>query len=79
MRDSYAMLTTSYNRGKTEGKIEGKIETILLLLSQKLGAIPSDIVARLRALNDENRIDAILQRFTEIEEWEALRAYLAAP
>jgi hypothetical protein len=50
-----------------------------LLLSQKLGAIPSDIVARLRALNDENKIDAILQRFTEIEDWEALRAYLAAP
>jgi len=78
MRDSYAMLTTSYNRGKTEGKIEGKSETLLLLFSQKLGAIPPDMAARLRALNDEDQLDAILQRLTELEDWEALRSYLAA-
>jgi len=40
---------------------------------------PDEPVARLRALNDENKTDAILQRFTEIEEGEALRAYLATP
>jgi len=80
MRDNYAMLTTSYNQGKDEGKIEGrtegKIETLLMLLSEKLGPVPSDIDAAVRALKGESQLDALLKRIAGITDWETLRALL---
>jgi hypothetical protein len=50
-----------------------------LLFSQKLGPIPEEIVAAVHGLNDPEQIHAILARFMEINDWEALRKYLFPP
>lgn len=66
--------------GKREGKREGKIEqgrdSLLLLFPQKLGSMPTEIEQAIRALNDENRIQNIMARFMEINNWQQLQQYL---
>jgi predicted transposase YdaD len=65
--------------GKIEGRIEGKIEDLLMLFSQKLGPIPADVEAAIRALNHLEQVNSILAHFMKINDWEALRRYLVTP
>jgi len=93
LRDAYAIWETYHEEGrakgleegkakgleegKAKGRIEGKIETLLLLFSQKLGPIPAEIEAAIRALNDIERIRAILAQFMQINNWEELQKILS--
>lgn len=75
------------NEGRIEGAIEGKIEgrieqgrnTLQLLFSHKLGPIPTDVDAAIRAIDDPERINTILAHFIKINDWDALRQYLVVP
>jgi len=66
--------------GKIEGRLEGKLEEgqdiLLLLLKQKMGPVPSEMEQAIRALNDLDRIHAIMARFMEIKDWNDLQQYL---
>ncbi|MGH7455794.1 MAG: hypothetical protein ACRENG_30845, partial [bacterium] len=62
--------------GKIEGKIEHGRHTLLLLLPQKLGPMPTEIEQAIRTLDDVNRIDVILSRFMELKDWQQLKQYL---
>jgi hypothetical protein len=62
--------------GKREGKIEQGRDSLLLLFPQKLGSMPAEIEQAIRALNDENRIQNIMARFMEINDWQQLKYYL---
>lgn len=79
MRDTHAVIATSFEEGKakghTEGMIEGKIETLLFLLSQKLGKIPFEIEETIQGLN-KKEIDHLLTHFLEISDWNTLQKYL---
>jgi hypothetical protein len=86
--DTYAAWETSRNEGlaqgrseglaegRIEGKIEGKIEALLLLFSQKLGPVPNDVEAMIRAINAQERIQAILSRFMDFNDWGSLKSHL---
>ncbi len=82
--DSYAILETRYcegeNKGKIEGriegKVEGKIESLLILLKQKLGTGPVEIVKEIQSINNPDQIDVILSKIFEINDWEMLKKYL---
>jgi len=63
--------------GRIEGEIKGKIETLLLLFSQKLGPMPAEIEAAIRALNDADRVQAVLAQFLQINNWEELQKILS--
>jgi len=62
--------------GKKEGRLEASRDLALLLLPQKLGPIPTEIEKKIRALNDVNRIQNIMARFMEINNWQQLKKYL---
>ncbi len=88
--DNQALLETKYNqglsKGKAQGKIEGKIEgelmgkkeTLLLILTQKLGPAPEELASAIGALQDVKRIDALIARALTTVDWETLRQELAA-
>lgn len=86
MLDSYAVLETSYLRGKSagkiegrmEGKLEGKRESLLLLLSQKLGQVPPEIETMINSINEVEQLDAILSMLSRFDNWESVRESLSS-
>ena len=72
-------------QGKVEGKAEGEFigklsegqNMLLLLFPRRLGPMPEDVTASIRALDDLARIHEILARFLEIDNWNELRRLLA--
>jgi len=85
MRDTYAVIVGNaemayeegYDKGKIEGKIEGSQNTLLMLFSQKLGAIPSEVGAAIRALDRVEIIREVLAHFDTINDWQTLQDYLS--
>jgi hypothetical protein len=67
--------TTDFGFKKIFGE-EAQMETLLMLLSEKLGPVPADIDNAIRALKGEGQLDALLKRIAGITDWEMLRALL---
>jgi len=61
---------------KEKGKIEHGRDVLLSLFPRKLGPMPVEIEQAIHALNDVSRIDNILTRFMEINDWQQLKQYL---
>lgn len=57
----------------TQAKIEGKMEALLSLLPKRLGPMPPEIETSIRTLNDVQRIDALLNRFLEVRDWQEVK------
>ncbi|MEK7729201.1 MAG: PD-(D/E)XK nuclease family transposase, partial [candidate division KSB1 bacterium] len=82
--DNQAVLETRYNQGlikgksdgKIEGELKGKTEALLLILTQKLGPAPEDVVAAIRALREIDQLDRLIAHALTIDNWEALRQAL---
>jgi len=71
------MITTLFEeKGKLKGKIEYGQDVLLSLFPQKLGPMPVEIERAIHALNDVSRIDNIVARFMEINDWQQLKQYL---
>ena len=74
----------SFAQGKAEGKAEGEFlgklsegqDMLLMLFPRKLGPMPDDVAASIRALDNVTRIHEILARFLEIDDWNELRRLL---
>jgi hypothetical protein len=82
--DSYAALETSYHTGRKKGvkkgikigekrgEFKGKIESLLMLLKQKLGPVPTEIERNIWEMDNVDQINEILCRVFEIDDWETL-------
>jgi len=75
--DTFAVLSGSYNEGYNQGRIEAGRASLQRLVSQKFGSVPHEIVDSIRAINDLEKIHAIMAQFTAINEWQELQKYLS--
>jgi hypothetical protein len=63
-------------KGKSEGMIEQGRDLLLLLLPKRLGPMPAEIESAIRGLTDLDRIQSILVRCMEINDWREIEQLL---
>jgi hypothetical protein len=70
------MVRTIFEQKRLEGMIEQGRDLLLLFLPKRLGPMPPEIESAIRGLTDLDRIQSILVRFMEINDWREIEQLL---
>jgi predicted transposase YdaD len=64
------------NEGRAEGRLEGQLETrrddLLALLENRFGSLPEELIQRIRALKDVQRLNRAFQQALNLQSLEDL-------
>jgi hypothetical protein len=71
-RELTAMLTIYEERGIVKGILRGKRQMLLSLMRQKFGELPEALRAQVEAIQKEEEIDALSNRFVTADSLEAM-------
>ena len=68
--------TAGLAEGRKEGKIQQCRDLLLLLLPKKFGSIPPELESRIRGYADLDRMNEILARLLEFQDWQEIAQLL---
>ena len=67
-----AILEEGEEKGRVEGRVEGEYRALLRVGAKRLGEPSPEIRAALAAVTSAERLESLLDRVMEVENWEEL-------